>query len=66
MILTKFLSLFGVDVCLDQALLFLTIEAPYRSTTVNTHSGDRRGVCRIVVYHAPSWQARHSVARWCG
>ncbi len=30
MIITQFLALLGVYVCLDQTLLFLTIEAVYR------------------------------------
>ena len=30
MIITQFLAMLGVYVCLDQTLLFLTIEAVYR------------------------------------
>ena len=30
MIITQFLAMLGVYICLDQTLLFLTIETPYR------------------------------------
>src|SRR6266700_3275215 len=57
MIKKKFLSLFGVDVCLDQTLLFLTIEGQYRRHHRQYALCDRRGVCRLVVYPAPGWQS---------